>query len=261
MLTGLFPTVSIQGLNIYVNEIKSGSLLEDLVIRFVWGNQSNLESDIDSARSQLKVEWLLQNKQLLSCIVLALILGGGKYLLEKQNAPESQKAILQGNQNSVVIIGAKLTEGDPGILQGIIDSVIHKNPSLAKDAVNAVRPAKREDGASIQMEGMPDISISSASVKAMPSLAQDEEQPEFVEDFKNLEVQIRATDLDNTKRGWAVIIPSLSEKRSKLHLDPGVKPADLQGKTKIRADVTVVFKLDEKGMRYPGLVLLRRIAK
>ncbi len=48
---GLFPTVSIQGLSIYVNEIKSGSLLEDLAVRFVWGNQSKLESDIDSARS------------------------------------------------------------------------------------------------------------------------------------------------------------------------------------------------------------------
>ena len=258
---GLFPTVSIQGLSIYVNEIKSGSLLEDLAVRFVWGNQSKLESDIDSARSQLNVEGLLQNKPLLSCIILALILGGGKYLLEKQNASESQKAILQGNQNNVVIIGSKLTEGDPRILQGIIDSVISKNPSLAKHAVKAVRPAKREDGASIVMEGNPDISISSAAVKAMPSLAPDEEPLEFVEDFKNLEVQIRAWDMDNTKRGWAVIIPSLSEKRSRLHLDPGVKPTDLQGKTKIFADITVVFKLDEKGVLYPGLVLLRRISK
>ena len=258
---GLFPSVSIQGLSIYVNEIKTGSLLEDLVVRFVWGNQSKLESDVDRARSFLKVESLLQNKLLLSCIVLALILRGGIYLLEKQNAPESQRAILQGNQNNVVIIGSKLAEGEPSVLQGIIDSVISKNPSLAKDAVKAVRPAKREDGASIEMEGNPEISISSAAVKAMPSLAPDEEPLEFVEDFKNLEVQIRATDLDNTKRGWAVIIPSVSEKRSRLHLDPGVRPRDLQGKPTIRADVTVIFKLNEKGVRYPSLVLLRRIAK
>lgn len=261
VLTELFPTVSIQGITIYVNEIKSGSLLEDLVVRFVWGNQSKLDSEVDNARSLLNVEKLLQNKPLLSCIVVALILGGGRYLLDKQNAPESQKAILQGNQNNVIIIGSKLTEGDPAVFQGIIDSVISKNPSLAKDAVKAVRPAKREDGATIEMEGNPEISISSAAVKAMPSMAPDDDPLEFVEDFKNFEVQIRATDLDNTKRGWAVIIPSVSEKRARLHLDSGVKPTDLQGKTKIRADVTVIFKLDEKGVRYPSLVLLRRMAK
>lgn len=135
---GLFPSVSIQGLSIYVNEIKTGSLLEDLVVRFVWGNQSKLESDVDRARSFLKVESLLQNKLLLSCIVLALILRGGIYLLEKQNAPESQRAILQGNQNNVVIIGSKLAEGEPSVLQGIIDSVISKNPSLAVMSLGVV---------------------------------------------------------------------------------------------------------------------------
>lgn len=181
--------------------------------------------------------------------------------MNKTSSSESQKAILQGNQNNVVIIGSKITETDPSFLQTIIDTVIANNPAIAKDAVRAIKPAKREDGASMGADKDSEIMISAPAIRAMPSYLPEEDTNEYVEDFKNLEVQIRAIDLDSTKRGWAAILPTLSEKRTKLHLDPAVKPVDMVGKTKVNADVTVIFRIDEKGLRYPALVFLRRISK
>lgn len=64
VLTVLFPSISIQDVSVYLSEIKTGSLLEDLVVRLVWGNQGNLEAGVDRARDALRIEKLLQNKTL-----------------------------------------------------------------------------------------------------------------------------------------------------------------------------------------------------
>jgi hypothetical protein len=82
-----------------------------------------------------------------------------------------------------------------------------------------------------------------------------------VEDFSNVEIRIRAIDLDSTKRGWAAVLPSISSRRAKMHLDPNIKLTDLIGKTAINGDVTIIFKNDEAGDRYPSLIFLRNIRK
>lgn len=261
VLERIVPGLNIYRVQIHVNEILTGSLIEDFVVKFFWGNQENLTTDIERARDALKINQIMENKKLLACIVIALILGGGLYLLNKSKAPEDQRAILQGNQNTVIVIGAGIAGMSPEDFRSIIDSAISKNPNVPKNAVNSVKPAKREEGASIQTNQSAEVSINSRAVKAMPSYTPETDEAESVEDFKAVEVSIRATDLDSTKRGWAAVLPAISDRRTKLHLDPNIQPDELMKNPNFKGDVTVVFKYNEKGEKHPSLVFLRKITK
>jgi hypothetical protein len=95
----------------------------------------------------------------------------------------------------------------------------------------------------------------------MPSYTPEVDEAESVEDFKSVEISIRATDLDSTKRGWAAVLPAISDRRTKLHLDPAIQPDELMKNPHFKGDVTVVFKYNEKGEKYPSLVFLRKLTK
>jgi hypothetical protein len=261
VLERLSPGLSIQRTHVFVNEVKAGSLWEDLIVKFVWGNQEKLNQDITELRSELKVDSLLNNRLLIGTIIGALVTGGGLYLLKKFSGSEEQKQILQANQNIFIVSGAAQAGVSEDQFKSILDTAILKNPQVAKDAVRVVRPAKREGDVSIVFNRDSSSEIGNRAIKAMPSNAPEEEQLETVEDYENVEIQIRAIDLDSTKRGWAAVVPSVASRRTKMHLDPHIKLTDLLGKTAIKGDVTVVFRSDDVGTRVPVLIFLRDISK
>ena len=141
----------------------------------------------------------------------------------------------------------------------VIDSAIKDKDKLAKNAIKVVNPAKRDPEASITFNGNEELRINNESVKAMPRSIQEPEDEEFIEDYKNIELEIRAIDLDSTKRGWAVVVPDLHNKRVRLQLDPTVDPEDLLDKRRVNANVTVIFGHDKEYNKIPKLVFLREI--
>lgn len=120
-------------------------------------------------------------------------------------------------------------------------------------------PAKRDPNATITFNDNKELIINNDAVRAMPRFARAPEDEPYIEDFKDIELIIRATDLDSSKRGWAVVIPEIHTKRTRLQLDPGIKPEILIGKSKIMAEVTVIFEYDDEDNKIPKLVFLRKI--
>ena len=261
VLEKLIPGLHIKSITVDLNEIKAGSLWEDVVVKLVWGSQEKLTEDVEKLRTHLQMEELMENKKLLGAIVLCLILGGGWYLLTKSNASPEQKISIEANQNVIINIGAEITGLTSDQFKAIIDSAIARNDQVKKDAVKIVRPAKREHDASIMMNKEESTSINSSAIRAMPSMTPDIDQPETIDDFKNVEIQIRATDLDSTKKGWAAVVPSVSDGRTRMHLDPHIKVEDLIGKKVVTGDITVVFKQDSSGNKFPALIFLRSLSK
>lgn len=261
VLEKLIPGLHIKSITVDLNEIKAGSLWEDVVVKLVWGSQEKLTEDVEKLRTHLQMEELMNNKKLLGAIVLCLILGGGWYLLTKSNASPEQKISIEANQNVIINIGAEITGLTSDQFKAIIDSAIARNDQVKKDAVKIVRPAKRERDASIMMNNEESTSINSSAIRAMPSMTPDIDQPETIADFKNVEIQIRATDLDSTKKGWAAVVPSVSDGRTRMHLDPHIKVEDLIGKKIVTGDITVVFKQDNSGNKFPSLIFLRSLSK
>jgi hypothetical protein len=261
VLERIAPGLNIQKVHIHLSEIRTGSLWEDVVVKFIWGSQEKLTEHMAELRENCHMEQIMENKKLLGCIVLALILGGGLYLLTKNKASDEQKASIQANQNIIINIGSEMAGLSAEQFKAIIDGAIARNDQVPKEAVKIVRPAKREDGASITMNGEPSTAIDSKAIRSMPSATPDDESVEIVEDFPHVEIQIRAIDLDSTKRGWAAVIPSVNNRRAKMHLDPHIKVSDLLGKTSVTGDVTVIFKHDDTGNKIPALIFLRELSK
>ena len=188
LLIKLFPTISIQSVSLTVERVAAGSLLEDLAVKFIWGNQEQLDADILSARQTLRIQELIRNPVFLSALIFSLIAAGSLYVLKKSNATEPQKAPVVAMQNNILMIGSQISGLNQQAIGSAADAVVQANPQLARDAIRAVAPAKREDGAMLSAGKDSEIVIGAEAVKAIPAVIQNEEVVESIEDLFNVEV-------------------------------------------------------------------------
>ena len=147
----------------------------------------------------------------------------------------------------------------PDDFRAIVESAVKDHDKLAKDAVAIVKPAKRDPKATITCDQNESLQVQQQSVSAMPAQTAPIEEEVYIKDFDSVYIEIRATDLDSTKKGWAAVIPDISEKRTRLQLDPTIKPTDVLAKLKFKGTVTVVYKTNKSGKKIPSLYLLRDI--
>lgn len=106
VLEKIIPGLTIRNAQIYIGGITSGSLWEDFVVKFLWGSQDEFDTFIKGSREKLKVDQLIANKKLLSCVLAALILGGGIVLLYKNPNTDQQQKTLRDNQQIIINIGS-----------------------------------------------------------------------------------------------------------------------------------------------------------
>ena len=96
------------------------------------------------------------------------------------------------------------------------------------------------------------------TLRSIPSTVIPDEPDETLDDFEGVELEIRATDLDSLKRGWAARLPSISDRRMPLQIDGGVDTSKLAGGKAVKGDVTVVFRREE-GKNVPRRAYLRKL--
>jgi len=262
VLEKLFPDISIVDVDVFINELRSDSIWEDLVVKFIFGSQQRFDECIENTRQKIGMEKIMNNPKFLSALIIAMILGGGAYYLGKSNSTADQKAkaTIEANNNTIIQIGAGMVDMSAEEFTTLVITAIKDKEKLSKNAANIVKPAKRDSDTSIVFNEDPELTISNDSVRAMPEYkAINDEQEETIEDFQNINLEIRAIDLDSSKRGWAVVAPSLHKRRVKLQLDPGVKPSELLNKSSVNARVTVIWGVDSKNQKIPKLIFLREI--
>ncbi|MGR6831482.1 hypothetical protein [Aliivibrio wodanis] len=232
-------------------------------MKLIFGNQQRFDECIDNTRQKLGIEKIMNNNpNFLSAVLIAMILAGGAYYLGKSSVPEDKeaKSTIEANNNTIIQIGAGMVDMTAEEFTSIVISAIKDKEKLAQNALNVVKPAKLDSKATITFNEEPTLQISNDSIKAMPEYKTViEEQEEVIEDFHDVRLEIRAIDLDSTKRGWAVVAPSLHKRRVKLQLDPSIKPSDLKNKLSVDAHITVIWGSDKKGSRIPKLIFLREI--
>ncbi|HET7833765.1 MAG TPA: hypothetical protein VFK88_12460 [Gallionella sp.] len=259
VLENLFPGANIYRVEVYLNELKSGSLYEDVIVKFLFGNQEKLDEFIKNSRERIGLQYLQDNNHLLSAILLVLILTGGAYYYGKGSARSEDKATLEANNDVVINVGANLLNMSPDEFQSAVVSGIKDKDKLAQHASRFVKPAKRDGDAHIRFDDAKELQVNSDSIKAMPSHIIDPDPEESAEDYDHVEVVIRAIDLDSHRKGWAAIIPDISDRRVKLQLDPHIDGETLMQHPAAIANVTAVFKADKEGNKLPTLYFLRDI--
>jgi len=259
VLENLFPGTKIYGVEIYLSELKSGSLYEDVLVKFVFGSQEKLDEFVSNLRERLGLQHLKDNNQLLSAILLVMTLTGGAYYYGKTNASSENKAKLEANNNIVINVGADFVEMKADEFRSAVEAGVKDKEKLTKNAVRFVKPAKRDPEAHIRFDNDKKLQINPEAVKAMPSHVAEPEPEEAIEDHDRVEVIIRAVDLDSHRKGWAAIIPDISERRVKLQLDPHIDGEQLMQHPAAIANVTGIFKYDEEGKKIPTLYFVRDI--
>jgi len=254
----IFPGIIVQQVDVFINELKSDSIYEDLVVKFIFGSQENFDEQISKVRKKIGMEFLDKHPNVLGAIIGAMILGGGISIYDSMQDKEPQRATIEANNNTIINIGAGEIEFEAGELKAIIQGAIKNNPSISEAAIKVIKPARRDPDAQIIINQNDALTIKPESIKAMPLEKPEQEEIELIEDFAQLELEIRATDLDSTKRGWAAVPTELTNKRVRLQFDPTINPEELLEQRKIIGSATVIFS--QKGdKKTPKLIFLRTV--
>ncbi len=265
VLEAFFPGTKIQNVEVFINEIKTGSLYDDLIVKFIFGSQENFDNALSGIRKATGMEYVMdKHPKLLGVIVSAMLLVAIGHYMGSQSAEDEKKiTTIEANTTTIINIGAEIMDMQPEDFKNIIESTLPKKRNeFVKEAIRAVSPARLDPEASIQFSGAEDLVIQSSTVQAFPPKWQLEleEEEEPIDDFENIDLELRAYDLDSSKTGWAVVVPMFNEKkRVRLQLDPNIRPEDLLNKRSIKGDVTIIFKTNGRGDKTPKLVFLREI--
>ncbi|WP_024302216.1 hypothetical protein [Pseudogulbenkiania sp. MAI-1] len=232
-------SVPIQGLEIYVQEIQSGSLLEDIVLKIFFKDQAELDAFLGKIREKLGEHKVARNV-LIGALILSII-GYGLYLAANTAGSKQAANTINVNNNVIINIGAEQAQMEPEQLAKIIESAISDKKANAKDAIEIVKPAKRDPTASITLEDQTVLALPKEVIQTAPSSLEIDDTPTERE-YKDVDLSIRATNLDSNHQGWAALIPRLNDRRVKLVLADGVDPKKVAGKFTVRADVIVHSK-------------------
>lgn len=243
---------------LYVEGFEAGSFIERVLIKLFFKDEDGLnnflakarESAISTYRSLPGEGHPVFKAVAVSATVGALVAVGASYAIQT-TGNHSPSNITTLTDNTIIIIGAEAYSQSPDAFLSIIDTTASADKkSAAKQAASILAPAKKEVGATLIMNESDQLTFDAAVISATPSTV-DFEAYESVKPYSDVDLEIRATDLDSTKRGWAGVISGIVDRRVKLSLDPGIDPMILAGKQKVRADVEVTYRLNKQKQMNP----------
>lgn len=236
----------------FVDRVESGSLYEDIIVKFVFKDQAGLDKFIEKLRENGVVRGT----------VIAVVLGGlvTYGVMSALGAIKGQAPNVTANNNTIINIGAGEVNMTPEAFQAIVASAIGDKKANARDAIKFLTPAKNNPGSHVEIGGE-NSEVIEINMKAIA------ESPKSYEAKKNqieahlgrATVEIRATNLDSRKNGWAGKIEGITNRVS-IELDSTLKESVLFGKTSVLADVTVTSTLKHGSGEYtPSKILIHAV--
>lgn len=262
----LMPNIEISQLDVIVGNIETGSLFEEFIVKFLFRDQQGFDDAIEKLRGDVGMDSLKENKTLFAVVIAALVGAGIMYLINnnKTSTTSQEKATIQANNNVIINYGAGMVGLSEGEFQAVVENVVKTKSEkvrLANDAATLLKPAKSDPNAEVTLDGSEKLKFDKKVIAVIPNekLVEPEDEEDSKE-FYDVDIYLRATDLDNPNRGWGVIVPEVSDLRVKMHVDPGINLSNLGGKTKIVGDISVMYKRKEGEPFRPYLYYLKDIA-
>ena len=246
-LERLIKGFEIERLEIRVEKIQAGSLYEDLVV-VVYGVY---QKDIDPAVAT-KVENMFglsippEYQPLASIALLLVALSVAKFAInavQNKKKDDNKPSIhIQGDYNTIVNLAAEKLNLTPDQVETALHESLppNKRRSLIKSVTNFFRPKTEDNANSIEIKGV--MEIPRETLAEYPT---DNELSD-IDDSRNIDIpqatiQIRATDRDKNKTGWAAVV--LNDKRFKRRMDmdlyPTVNAEELAKCDIVKADITI----------------------
>lgn len=259
-LQGLLRTVpgvveGLTGIEILDSEftlqsLESGSLLEDVAVKFFFKDRAALDAFVEKAGGNGKVKGFVVGAALASVIGYGLSLA-----VAGKQAPS-----LTVSNNVIISMGAGGMELTPEAFSAIVSAALQgSKKEAAQNAIRFVAPARAEEAGKIEMgAGGNTFEVPSAAVAEVPRKL-DLGKNERVEELAKVVILIRANDLDSKKSGWAGKIDGRTE-RLKIELDPTINESELFGKTRVTADAVLVHEPRGRAAKLtPAKIFIRKI--
>ncbi|EAM8424818.1 hypothetical protein SFE98_004312 [Salmonella enterica] len=249
---------NILDISVHVARLEAGSLYEDIVIKLLFGSQEEMDKFLAGAHAKLG-NGKMRNA-LVGAVVIGLV-GYGLVLATKAMAPNNTSHF-EANNNTIINIGAGEANISPDRLQAIIESTVTNKKTLAKSSIKTLAPARADEGSTMVIgAGGGAVTIPAETIKKAPTEVVFTPES-YTQDHFDVDVEIRALDLDNPEKGWAAVIPGLIDRRVNMVLGPNVKPSDFAGKFAVRADITITYQLKSSDKKYqPKEVFIKEIIK
>ncbi|MBN2069119.1 MAG: hypothetical protein JW739_05730 [Opitutales bacterium] len=238
-------------LRIEFHRASSGSFGLESLLKVVFGDEEKSQEYLDKLREKFHIIEFMNKNPILGAaimggVLLTGIVGYNEFVRGKP-IPTTQ---IEANNNVIIQVGASemgITKDD---LNGYIRTVLESKSAaerrkIVKDSIAIIRPSKKDPNSVIQMNGT-DLVLTSDTLATIPETAAEIPEERTVR-YNSTDIYIRATDLDNKKSGWAVIVPEVSDGRSRMALSSSIKPSDIFGAKKILGDVEVLFQIDKDG--------------
>lgn len=252
-------SVEIDSVKVYVSKIETGSLIEDVIVKVFFKDSENMNAFLDKIGEKVREPGMPRN--LVIGAVIATVIGSGAFFASKLVSGGGQTTIT-ANNNTIINFGAGQVEMTPEAFKAVVETAIKNKKELAENTVRFFAPARADSSAAITIDGNDSMQFPANVIAATPMAVKVEKQ-DYVEDLSDVDLEIRATDLDSTTKGWAGVIHGKIERRVKLKLGAGVTPHDID-RFKVRADVSIVYKRKAKGSGselVPDHILVREVIK
>lgn len=243
-LEDLYPGLSFEDIVIVFRRASSDSPLQEAIEAV--GNiifQGDMNEQIpDLVRRVTGLDIPESMDGLITVIVMAIAVYGVFWLAGKFKKDDQSTLTIEGNYNNVIQVGGDLIGVDHDQFKAAVEGRFSKarGTSLARKALDLIRPAQRETGAAVEGGG---VRIEPETIAAAPSaideaLADDDAH----EPYASHAIVIHATDLDSNKTGWAGHLPGLWEKRLPMRLSPTILREDLYGKREVSGDIVLSLR-------------------
>ncbi|WP_447722841.1 hypothetical protein [Edwardsiella tarda] len=246
----------IDGVELEVELLRAGSLYEDVVIKILFGSQEKMDEFVNKCHAKIG-DGAMRNA-LVFAVVTGLV-GYGLYLASTAMNANSTPHF-EANNNIIINIGAGEANLTPDGLKSVIETSVKNKKALAEGAIKAIAPARNDDNASLRIgHGKQVVVIPQETIRQAPTSVTMEPLTKST-NYPDVDIQIRALDLDTPSKGWAAVVPGIIDRRVKLILDPSLSPDTLSGKMSFRGDITVTYSLSSKDNEYhPTEIMLRSV--
>lgn len=240
----------IDDVQLYVDELKSGSLIEDVIVRVFFGSEEEKNKFCEKIHEKIG-DGKMRNTIITA--VLVGIIGYGIYLAIK---PSDPNYVINVNHNVNINIGDSQKITNEKLTEIIRDSITNQK-SLAQNTIKVLSPARTDESSSIQIGDM--ATIPASTIMKTPTELNLQPLTDVV-DYNDVPVIIRAMDLDKSNKGWGGIIVDKVDQRTKITFDPNIDINILAGRSSFMADVTVIKTLTNKDNEYkPTEIFIRSI--
>ena len=242
--------------SVSLDEVRSGSKIEDLLCRIALGTEEEANAIADKIRAYMK-----DHPKLTASVILAAILcwTAVKGVSIYSDAKNRQPAI-EARDSVIVQVGGDLQLGD-SVVREILANGVADKPRTIKAAAQVLAPAKRRGGTVVKLGGPDGIEIPQTIVAPMPLPEEIRDEPETsAEDFERVKLDFVAMDRDRKNQGWAVEMPKGfpgEGRRLPAKLAETVNSTELRYAKDAEVDISVIKDPDGN----PKSVLIRKLHK